>query len=275
MFNQKVINTIYDKYGKCNIRQCEEYVNISRPDKSSTIYKEFEFLINAKVNTAMKWLAERNIEYVWYNRIDNHLYRLYIPCKDLLLDFEYYPVLNKNYNYLRITYKDDILRTLMTIFPEHIFDTNEMQVYKLTQKASNRFLKENNKSPIYDKTTLRLALVKNDTIYQSVILRGSDIISNVTKYNYHISYGTLILFRYLNEVFEIPEFYIKTNLDNSYLTTFYQLLNLPIVATTAKRKIWWNLDETKWHIDSKDSPNYVPFYFTESIKYKYTKNATN
>jgi hypothetical protein len=271
MFNQKAINTIYNIYGKSNIRQCEEYVNISRPDKSSDVYKEFEFQINNKVNRAMTWLSNRNIEYVWNYRVDSHLYRLYLPCKDLLLDFEYYPVVNPNYNYIRITFKDDIINVLISIFPEHIFDTKEMTVWKLTQKASNRFLKDNNKSPIYDEKALRLALVKDDIIYQSIILKNQNIVSNVTKSNCQVAYGSLILFRYLNEVFEIPEFYIKTNLDNSYINTLYQLLNLPITTKSAKKKIWWSSKQTKWHIAQNKIHNYMPFYFTETIKYCYSK----
>ena len=72
------------------------------------------------------------------------------------------------------------------------------------------------------------------------------------------------------EVFGVEDILIKDNYDNSYRTTLYQLLNLPVVSKTCKRRIWWSPDGTKWHIDQKDRDNYMPYYFTESVIYSYS-----
>lgn len=267
--NTKAINTIYNRYGEENIRKCEEYASIIRPDPESPTYKEFTRQITEKVNSAMAWLSERNIEYSWNERINGHLYRLIIPSKDLLFDFEFYPVINSDYNYIRINYDSDIIAILGRLFPEQVFDTQELQVWHLNQKACNKFLRENNTAPIYDNHILRLAFTKEADIYQCMILKQNKVITNITAKNCLVKYGTYMLFRYLNESLEIPEIIIKTNLDNSYTASMYQLLNLPIISKTDKRRIWWSPNDTKWHTDNRD--NYIPFYFTENITYKYSK----
>lgn len=244
-------------------------MNLSIPDKTAEIYTRYGELVNSKINLAMGWLEERKIEYVWNDWIDGHLYRLYIPVKDLILDFEFYPVNNINYNYIRINYNTDIIKTLEKLFPEQIVDTQELNLWKLNQKTTNRFLKDNGASPIYDKNVLRVALVKNTEICQCMVIKDNQIKANVTKRNCSVPYGTYILLRYLNEMFGIPEIYIKSNLDNSYITSMYQLLNLPIISKTAKKKIWWSPKETKWHPENSD--NYMPFYFTEKITYLYQR----
>ena len=263
------IKSIYDKYGVENIRKCEEYVNIIRPDKNSIAYKEFIKSVEYKVKTAMEWLTKRNIEYTWNEQIDGHLYRLVLPNDNLLFDFEYYPVNNMNYNYIRINYNTDIIKLLEGLFPETVLDTKELAVWKITQKACNKFLKENNAHPIYDKSILRLAFVKESTIYQCILVKGNTVVANVTKSKCGIPYGTYMLLRYLNEVFEIPEIVIKSDLDNSYITTKYQILNLKVIKSTSKRKIWINSESAKWHISENDKSKYIPFYLTESITYKY------
>lgn len=269
MINNKAKITTYTKYGVENIRKCEEYVNILRPDKSSAVYQQFNKLISDKVNTAMQWLSERNKEYTWNERIDGHLYRLYIPEKDLLLDFEFYPVINRNYNYIRINYDTDIITVLEKMFPAQVINTQELDYWKLSQKATNKFLRESNHSPVYDKSTLSIALVKDTTIYQCVVIKQNRILANVTRRNCSVPYGTYMLLRYLNEMFEIPEILIKDNLDNSYTTLMYELLNLPIVDRTCKKKIWWSIDKQSWHISLSERKDYIPFYFTEQVTYRY------
>lgn len=266
--NNKAIKTTYSRFGVENIRQCEEYANISRPNKSSDVYKKFNDLVASKIAQATAWLSGHNIEYTWNERIDGHLYRLCIPSKDILFDFECYPVVNPNYNYIRINYDTDIIVVLEKLFPEQVFETDELTVWKITQKAANRFFKENNISPIYDNSILRIALVKDTTIYQCIAIKDNKVVANVVKHRYMIKYGTYILLRYLTEVFELPEILIKENLDNSYTTTLYQLLNLKKVKETTKRKIWWS-DSPKWHISKDEIDNYVPFYLTETITYQY------
>jgi len=272
MLNNKAKQTIYDKFGVENIRQCEEYVNICRPNKSSEVYKQFEELVEQKVNQATQWLSSRNIDYSWNERIDGHLYRLYIPDKDLLLDFEYYPVINMNYNYIRINYYDNIILILEKLYPQVIFETNELELhYKVSQKEINRFLKENGHSPIYDNSLLRMAWVDKETICQCYVLKGNQIISNVTRRGYKINHGTFMLLRYLNEMFEIPEIVIKDSLDNSFNTDAYPVWGLKIINKTSKKKIWWNGEHNKWHISQSEIDNYVPFYFTEKVVYSYKK----
>ena len=251
-------------------------MNICLPDKSSELYARFGELINLKVNSMMTWLEERDIEYVWNNWIDGHLYRLYIPSKDLLLDFEFYPVNNLNYNYIRINYNTDVIKVLERLFPENIVDTQELNLWKLNQKATNKFLRENGASPIYDKSAMRVALVgENNTIYQCAILRRNQIIANVIKQKCAVPYGTYIILRYLNEMFGFDEILIKVDLDNSFTTSMYQLLNLQVINKTAKKKIWWSPDKTKWHIDKENPENYIPFYFSEQITYKYPIKKLN
>jgi len=271
MLNDKAKLTIYNKYGVENIRQCEEFVNIIHPDKECKAYKDFNALMASKVNEAMKWLSNKNIEYIWNEWIDGHLYRLYIPEKDVLLDFEYYPVINKNYNYIRINYDTDITRVLGKLFPSKIIETNELQFCKAVQKSTNKFLKTNDVNPVYYKDIFRATYIKDEKIYQCIILRDNKIITNVVQKDCSIPYGTYMLLRYLNEWFEIPEILIPSNLDNSYTTAMYELLDLPIVQTTPKKKIWWNIKGTKWHITEDERKDYIPFYFTERITYKYTK----
>ena len=269
MFNDKAINTIYNKYNCYNIRQAEEYVNICRPDKQSEVYKQFNKLITEKVNAIMQWLNDKNIEYIWNNWIDGHLYRLYIPIKDLLLDFEFYPVINSNYNYIRVNYNTDPVELCQKIFPETILNTEDLSVWKLNQKTANRFLKDNGSSPIYDNTVLRLALAKNSEIYQCIIIKADTIIRNVCKKNTTVKYGTFILLRQLTEVFEIPNIIIKETSDDSYTNMMYQLIGTSIAKKHNKKKIWWRPNDAKWHINMKDSDKYVPFYFTENIIYSY------
>lgn len=244
-------------------------MNISKPDISSMVYKQYITLVNNKVDTAMSWLSDRGIDYVWNYWIDNHLYRLYIPCKDLILDFECYPQINNTYNYIRINHDTDMIGLLEKLFPATIIDTQDLTVWKLNQKATNHFLRSNGASPIYDKTVLRIALVKDNTIYQCVVLKGDMIIANVTKRNCAVPYGTYILLRYLNEIFGVAGITIKDNRDNSYNTTLYQLINLRVISKSPKLKIWWNPDGVKWRIKSTEENKYVPLYLTEHIIYRY------
>lgn len=260
---------MYERYGVENIRQAEEYANIIRPDKSSAVYAQYNRLMNNKMNAAMKWLSDKEIEYVWNEWINGHLYRLYIPEKDVLFDFEYYPVINANYNYIRISYDSDIIAICEKIFPETILDSSDMDTYMLNQKAANKFFRENNHSPIYDKHILRLALVYSGTIYQCIIVKGNSIIANVIRRNTNIKYGTFRLLRYLNEYFEFPKIILRDNLDNSYTTSMYQLLNLTVISKSTKKKIWWSPESVKWHIEKGDSEKYIPVYFTENITYQY------
>ena len=244
-------------------------MNISTPDINSDIYKEFIRAVKTKVNQAENWLIEHNIDYVWNYWIGNHLYRLYIPNKDLLLDFEYYPINNVEYNYIRVNFDDDIIQLLNKLFPKNVLDTANLQVCKLSQRSANRFLREQHNSPIYNKNVLRLAFVKDNIIYQCMAIKDNKIIANVTRQDYSISYGTYILLRYLNEMFGFSEILIKESLDNSYKHTIFQILNVPIVEQSIKKKIWWNPTGAKWHIKREDTDKYIPFYYCESRVYKY------
>ena len=244
-------------------------MNISHPDINSDTYKQFLGLINQKVSLAVMWLTGRQIEYVWNYWIGDHLYRLYIPSKELLLDFEYYPINNVDYNYIRVNFDTDIIQLLERLFPNIVMDTKELDVWKLTQLATNRFLRENKATPIYDKSVLRLALVKDKTIYQCIVIKNNKVIANVTKLNHSVPYGTYILFRYLNEMFCIPEILIRENMDNSYTNTLYQVLNMQIISQTSKKKIWWNPKGTKWKIKKEQTDQFIPFYYCESRIYKY------
>jgi len=246
-------------------------MNIDYPNKNSDAYKQFLEMTTKKVSDIMSWLSDRHIDYVWNYWINNHLYRIYIPAKDLLLDFECYPVNNINYNYIRINYDTDVIDLMCQIFPETILDTDELEVWKLNQRIVNRFFRNNGSSPIYDKSVLRLALVKDTEIYQCIVIKDTKVIANVTKKNCSIPYGTYILYRYLNEVFGFSEITMKENLDNSYITMLYQLINAQRISKTAKRKIWWNPNGTKWRITKSEENQYVPFYLTEQVTYKYSK----
>ena len=86
-------------------------MNITKPNVNSDIQKAFEKEIECKVQTAISRLSK--IEYVRDKYVDNHLYRLYIPCKDLLMDFEWYPVINPNFN--TSAKVDAILQNLLEI----------------------------------------------------------------------------------------------------------------------------------------------------------------
>lgn len=272
MFTDKQKLSVYSRYNVSNVAKSEEFVHIIKPDKTTELYKQFELMMNEKVSAATNWLSDRNIEYTWNEWIDGHLYRLCIPDKDLLFDFECYPVNNMNYNYIRINYDSDIIQILERQFPDTIINTADTEFYKLTQKATNKFLKENNHPPIYYKGVLRAALVKDGIIYQCMVLKQNKIIANITKRNCSIPYGTYVVLRYLTEALEIPELIIKDNCDNSYSMSMYQLLNLPIDKKRPKKKIWWSPQGARWHVD--DTEGYIPFYFTEQITYKYTTNNT-
>ena len=244
-------------------------MNISYPNLNSGVYHQFLDYTSQRVSAMMTWLSERNIDYVWNYWADNHLYRLYIPVKDLLLDFECYPVNNVYYNYIRVDYDTDVIGLLHRIFPDTLVDTNDMDIWKLNQRTSNRFLKDNGVSPVYDKSALRIALVKDQEIYQCVVVKNQTIVADVTKRNCAVPYGTYILLRYLNEIFGAEHTIIKINMNNSYDTLMYQVLNTPVISKTSKKKIWWSPDGTKWRIDKKDTYKYVPFYLTETITYRY------
>lgn len=244
-------------------------MNIYLPDISSKAYQQFADLVNDKVRVAMSWLEEHHIEYVWNNWINGHLYRLYIPAKDILLDFETYPVRNPYYEYCRINYDTNIITALEQLFPQTIVDTNDMSVYKQPRRIVNRFLKEQDISPVYDQNVLRFSWVKDDVIYQSIVVKDNTIIRNVVKHNCAVPYGTYVMLRYLNELWGMENIRFTESLDNSFKMQTWQILNLPIVTQTNKRKIWWSPQETKWRIHGEEKSEYVPFYFTENVTYLY------
>lgn len=261
--------TVYARYGVVNVSKSEEFAHICRPDKYSPVYHEFIEHINYTVGKLGKLLSDNNIAYSANEFIDGHLYRIYIPCKDLLIDFEYYPVVNFRYNYMRINYNDDIEIIFMQLFPKEIISTEDAEVWVLTQRANNRFLKENKSSPIYDKSVLRLALVKDREIYQSITLKYDEvkqynkIISNVSKLNSQVDYGTVILLRYFKEIYDCEDIHINSSCDNSYRETTYQLMNMKLVDQQCKKKIWWSPKGCNWHVKKEHIDEYVPFYFTE------------
>ena len=245
-------------------------MNISHPDKNSEVYKQFIDLINQKVANAITWLAERNIDYIWNYQINGHLYRLYIPCKDLLLDFEYYPVNDYEYNYIRVNYDTDIEILLEKLFPKNIYNTEDLTVWKLSQRYCNRFLKENNRPAVYGKDILRLAWVDKDkNIYQCIVIKDDKIIANVTKRNCSVLYGTYMMLRYLTEMFGFDEILIKESTENSYTNTIYRLINAEVIKETNKIKIWWSPKGTKWKIEKEQTSQFIPFYFCENRIYKY------
>lgn len=246
-------------------------MNISYPNKTSKIYKQFVDAISVKVTTAMLWLNDKNIEFCHNYEIDNHLYRIYIPQKDVLLDFEWYPINNPYYNYVRINYDTDVIDVMEKLFPETEISTQDAEVWILKRKASNKFLRDNGHSPIYDKNVLRLAWVKDMMIYQCIVLKNNRIIANVVKQNHAVPYGTYILLRYINEMLGIENILIKENSDSSYSSNLYQILGLPIISKSPKRKIWWSPNKAVWRTNHPE--NYVPFYLTETITYSYPKES--
>lgn len=245
-------------------------MNICKPNTESAVYKQFISEITAKVSKAVNWLEAHSIKYVQNYTINNHLYRIYILDKDLLLDFENYPCIATEYNYIRINYDTDIISLLETIFPETILDTASLEVWKLNRRSCNRFLKENGISPIYDTNVLRIAFVRDATIYQCIVLKDNRIIANVTKHSCSIKLGTYMLLRYLTEVFGVDDLQIKVSSGNSYSNILYQCLGLPCIYASDKKKIWWSASETKWHIKREDTNKYIPFYYCGYHVYKYS-----
>ena len=246
-------------------------MNISKPDTGSPAYKQFIQFLNQKVSMALNWLDAHKIEYTQNYTINNHLYRIYIIEKDLLLDFEYYPEMTTDYNYIRINYDTDIHRMLETLFPETILDTQELTVWKLNRRSCNRFLRENGVSPIYDNKVLRIAYVKDTTIYQCIILKDDRIVANVTRQNCSVKLGTYMLLRYLTEEFGVDKIQISVSLGNSYNNVLYQILGLPCTYRSNKKKIWWNANKCLWKINAAYKSDYVPFYIPEVATYVYSK----
>lgn len=246
-----------------------EIMNISRPDTSSNIYRQFLGTINQQVSLAAAWLTGRQIDYVWNYWIGDHLYRLYIPVKDLLLDFEWYPVNNYEYNYIRVNFDTDITQLLETIFPNVVMDTQDLEVWKLRRTAVNRFLVENGASPVYDKNVLRLGYVENETIYKCMVLKDNKIIRNVNKRGCAVEYGTFMLLRQFNEAFGVPEILIKETLGNSYTNCMYSYINATEVSHTDKKKIWWSPNGTKWKIKKEQTDQFIPFYYCGDVVYRY------
>ena len=244
-------------------------MNLTSPDINSEVYKEFTKMVRSKVNLAEMWLIEHKIDYIWNYWVGNHLYRLYIPTKDVLLDFEYYPVNNPEYAYIRINFDTNIIQILKRLFPETVFDTKDMVLNTIDQREANHFLRENGASPIYDKEVLRLAWVADQNIYQCIIIKDNKIIANVTKHNCSVSFGTYMTLRYLTEMFGYSEIIIKDNADNSFTNTMYQLIGATKISQTNKKKIWWSPSGTKWHIKREDTDKYIPFYYCEYYVYRY------
>lgn len=244
-------------------------MNISHPDTNSTVYKQFISSILDKVGKVELWLIEHKIDYVWNYWLGNHLYRIYIPSKDLLLDFEYYPVSHRDYNYIRINFDDDVVSVLQTIFPETVFDTQDLNIDELSQRDANHFLREQGAAPVYDKSALRLGWSKDNTIYQCVIVKDNKIIANVVRKNCAISYGTYMTLRYLNELYGLSGILFRESLNNSIRHITYQILDVPFTAHELKKKIWWNPTGAKWHIKREDTDKYIPFYYCGYRVYKY------
>lgn len=246
-------------------------MNLTKLDISSEVYKEFTRMVRTKVSLAEMWLIEHRINYIWNYWAGNHLYRIYITNKDILLDFEYYPVNNSEYSYIRVNYDTDIIQLLEKIFPETVFDTNDLTLNTIDQREANHFLRENKYSPIYDKDVLRLAWAKGTDIYQCIIIKNNKIITNATKQNCSVSFGTFMILRYLTEMFGYSEIFIKERADNSFLHTTYQLIGAKKISQTNKKKIWWSPSGTKWHIKREDTDKYIPFYYCEYHIYRYSK----
>lgn len=246
-------------------------MRLSYLDKTSEVYKQFIQEVNAKVQLAEMWLIEHNIDYIWNNWINNHLYRLYIPEKDLLLDFEYYPVNQPEYSYIRINYNTDIIHILEQLFTTKVIDTQELVLGMLDQRETNKFLKENGFSPVYGKDVLRLAWVREGVIYQCIIIKNNKIIRDVTKRGSTIKFGTYMILRYLTEVFNYPEILIKDNTSNSFSDTMYRLIGASIAYQGIKKRIWWSPDGCKWAIKKEQADQFIPFYFCEDRVYKYSR----
>lgn len=244
-------------------------MSINTPDKYSEIYKQFLDHINNKVNEMIKWLSEKNIEYVWNNWINDHLYRLYVPEKDLLFDFEYYPVYNNEYNYIRVNFNTDVVALMEKLFPATVLDTKDLEVWILKQRASNHFLRENGASPVYDKNALRIAWVKDKQIYQCIVMQGNWVSRNVTKRNCSVQYGTYMLLRYLNEKLGIPDIYFEESLSNSMPIVLYQIIGIPYTQSH-KKKIWWNPNCSKWKIKREQTNEFISLYYPETRIYKYS-----
>lgn len=242
-------------------------MNIVQPQITSSGYKSFLALINNKIGIAMDWLYSRGINYILDFYLDGHLYRMYIPKKDVLLDFECYPVINDMHNYIRVNYDTDIIQVLERLFPETVLDTDELDIWVLKQIKINKFLRENGSSPVYDKNVLRLAWVKDDVVYQCMVLQGNKVIRNVTKHNHSIKFGTYMLLRYINEGYGVEDIEIPETLDNSFSNMLYQMLGLPY-RKSIKRKILWSPNRVLWR--SNDLNNYIPFYLCEKVTYTYT-----
>lgn len=265
--NELAKKTIKERYGVTNVSRLEEFANICRPDKFSPIYHEFTEMISYKVGQLAKLLTDHDIAFSSNEFINGHLYRIYIHNRDLLLDFEYYPVVNFSYNYIRVNYNDDMGILFKKIFPEISYETEEVEVWQIDQKDNNKFLREQGYSPIYDKSATIIALGKDQTIYQSAVVRNindkNKLVANVTRTNYQVNYGTIIILRYFKEVFGLTDIEIKSDLDNSFRETTYQLMNMKLVGQQYKKKIWWSPKECNWHIKKEHTDEYVPFYFTE------------
>ena len=244
-------------------------MRLSHPNKNSEVYKQFIKEVNTKVQQAEVWLIAHGIDYIWNNWIGNHLYRLYITEKDLLLDFEYYPVYNPEYSYIRINFDTDIIQLLEQLFTEDILNTQELVLGTLDQREANRFLKENGSSPIYDKDVLRLAWAKDSIIYQCVVIKDNKMIRDVTKQGSVVNYGTFMILRYLTEMFGYSEIFIKDNAGNSFANTLYRIIGATAVSQSIKRKIWWNPNGCRWKINKEQTDQFIPFYFCEDRIYRY------
>ena len=247
-------------------------MNISRPDTNSKVYHQFLGMINQKVSLAANWLIARKIKYIWDYFAGGHLYKLYIPAKELLLDFEWYPEISPEYNYIRVNFDTDIIQLLEQIFPNIVINTQDVEVWKLHQTAVNRFLRENGASPVYDKNVLRLGYVENGIIYKCMILKDNKIIRNVNKRGCAIEYGTFMLLRQFNEAFGVPEILIKETLGNSYTNFMYSYIQASIISHTDKKKIWWSHNGTKWKIKKEQTNQFIPFYYCGDVVYRYPGN---
>lgn len=268
-------NGILQKYGVSNVSRLEEYVHISRPDKFSLIYQEFLEHINTKVGQLAKLLTDHGIRFSSNEFINGHLYRLYIIDKDILLDFELYPVPNGNYNYIRVNYDQDIELLYKSIFPVVNLEPETLEVWDLTQRINNHFLRSVGQSPVYYKDAIRLGIVKDGCVLQTMTIRprpGSEhhtVISNVVTPGVRINLGTMWLLRYFKEVYGIEHLEIKSNRDNSIQETLYQLMDMKLIDQQYKKKIWWSPTGPKWHVKKEHTDEYVPFYFTEKRVWLY------
>lgn len=271
----KTKDTLLIKYGVTNVSKLEEFVHISRPDKFSPIYHEFIELINFKVGQFAKILTDHNIKFSSNEFINSHLYRIYIIDKDVLLDFEFYPVPNFNYNYIRVRYDQDMKLLYKMLFPSVILEPETLEVWKLTQRADNKFLRDIGASPIYHKDVLRLGIVNKGCILQTMVIRYdkkdgyNKLISDVTTPGVRINLGTMWLLRYFKEMFDINDIRVVSDLDNSYKEITYHLMGMKLLSHDSKKKIWWSPNGCKWHIKKEHTEEYVPYYFTEKRVWVY------